>query len=283
MSQTITIPEIQKIIQPTGNPFTNRILQFEKALHLTESDQNTITFWIAITKAQSSIYETVILQTFSSDTRPFLKDVLEAPLFESAFNIFVNALKQQTSSIPSTVTMIIDEICTLSSTEKFNLAQSILEQDTRKIRAEFKVFIEATLHALLYKVAENIKITDHPENHNTDQCPMCNFTPIASVIDPQESGLRYLLCGMCETKWHKVRSTCHHCGNTGRLELLSLENQHSSMKAEVCPECHLYIKHLDRSTNPLLDPFVEDLLSLDLDLALADQDNQRLSMNFYLG
>ncbi|MQU46326.1 formate dehydrogenase accessory protein FdhE, partial [Pseudomonas helleri] len=55
-------------------------------------------------------------------------------------------------------------------------------------------------------------------------CPVCAASPSASVVlGGDQSGLRYLHCGLCESRWHMVRVKCSNCEEGDKLDYWSLD------------------------------------------------------------
>ncbi|OYQ75273.1 formate dehydrogenase accessory protein FdhE [Wohlfahrtiimonas sp. G9077] len=277
-----TIPDIKPILLPEGNPFTSRVMQFEKMeISAPESLHSTINFWIHLTEAAKNAYADLEMNApvLNAQT-PFLKDAELLPYFPNVFKHIVAALNAK--KLSTEVKAVLTAMADLSDETLISYAKTLLGQSSDEIAKEYLPFLSIALKAVYVKSATLATLPKLEVEQGFHDCPMCGDAPIASVLDPMDNGLRYLVCNNCETKWHKVRSTCHSCPNTGKIELLSLEGQESPMKAESCPECHAYIKHLDRTKNPMLDVYVEDLATLALDFTLAEENQQRLSMNLYL-
>lgn len=277
-----TIPDIQPIILPEGNPFTMRVMQFEKMRILVAEDLHiTIDFWIALTEVAKDVFKNADMTApiLNAET-PFLNDEVLIQYFPQVFKSLLAGLKEKT--LTESVAKVVAALESQSDDVLTGFAKALLGYSEEEINKEFQLFILMALKVIYVKSASLAILPKMEVEQAFHSCPMCGDAPIASVIDPMDNGLRYLVCNLCETKWHKVRSTCHSCANTGRIELLSVEAQESVMKAESCPECHTYIKHIDRTKNPLLDVFVEDLATLSLDFTLAEENQQRQAFNLYL-
>lgn len=96
-------------------------------------------------------------------------------------------------------------------------------------------------------------------------CPVCASAPTASVVlGGDQAGLRYLHCGLCESRWHMVRIKCSNCEQSEKLEYWSLETREAPLKAESCGDCNSYLKviYLDKAKEQ--DVVADDLASLSL-------------------
>lgn len=277
-----TIPDVKPIILPTENPFTTRIMQFEKMRISAPEDLHiTIDFWIQLTKVVSSVFKSSDIKApVLNANHPFLKDDELLAYFPSILKSLVTELAKET--LTAEVKAIVQQLSELTDEALLEHSRALLGYTDLEIQKEFQLFMSMALKIIYVKSATLAELPKLAVEQSFRHCPMCDDAPIASVIDPMDNGLRYLVCNSCETKWHKVRSTCHNCSNTGRIELLTVEGQESVMKAESCPECNTYIKHIDRTKNPMLDVYVEDLATLPLDFTLAEDNFQRKSFNLYL-
>lgn len=277
-----TIPDIKPVILPTDNPFTGRVMQFEKMrITAPEALHITVDFWIQLTEAASAVFKSIeMIQPKLNDHHPFLNDDAVLQYLPTATKTLVMALQKK--KLTEEVLQVLQSLSQLSDEMIIDYGRALLGYSETEVVKEFQLFLSMALKIVYVKSATLAELPKLEVEQGFHHCPMCGDAPIASVLDAMDSGLRYLVCNLCETKWHKVRSTCHNCSNTGKIEQLSVEGQESVMKAESCPECHTYIKHIDRSKNPMLDIYVEDLATLSLDFTLAEEDQQRQSFNLYL-
>ncbi|GAA5097201.1 formate dehydrogenase accessory protein FdhE [Wohlfahrtiimonas larvae] len=277
-----TIPDVKPIILPTDNPFTSRVMQFEKMrITALEALHITIDFWIQLTEsARLAFKEADIAKPKLNTVSPFLNDDVLLQYLPITLKSVLGELQKK--ALTDEVQKVTQELSQLTDDVIIDYGWALLGYTETEIAKEFQLFLSIALKIVYVKSATLAELPKLEVEQGFHHCPMCGDAPIASVIDPMDNGLRYLVCNLCETKWHKVRSTCHNCPNTGRIELLSVEGQESAMKAESCPECNTYIKHIDRTKNPMLDVYVEDLATLSLDFTLAEDNQQRQSFNLYL-
>ncbi len=114
-------------------------------------------------------------------------------------------------------------------------------------------------------------------------CPVCGGAPVASVVlGGGQGGLRYLHCGLCESRWHMVRAKCSNCEETGALDYWSLDAEAVPVKAESCGDCGSYLKvmHMDREQH--LEVVADDLASLALDAEMEREGFARSGLNPFL-
>ncbi|NLY58857.1 MAG: formate dehydrogenase accessory protein FdhE [Gammaproteobacteria bacterium] len=111
-------------------------------------------------------------------------------------------------------------------------------------------------------------------------CPVCASAPTASVVlGGDQAGLRYLHCGLCESRWHMVRIKCSNCEQSEKLEYWSLETREAPLKAESCGDCNSYLKviYLDKAKEQ--DVVADDLASLALDAEMEQEGFGRSGPN----
>lgn len=114
-------------------------------------------------------------------------------------------------------------------------------------------------------------------------CPVCASAPVASVVlGGAHGGLRYLHCGLCESRWHLVRVKCSNCEQTGHLDYWSLDSERAAIKAESCGDCHSYLKVLYLDRDAQLEVIADDLASLALDAEMEREGFARSGVNPFL-
>jgi FdhE protein len=119
----------------------------------------------------------------------------------------------------------------------------------------------------------------------TGLCPACGGGPVASVLVDRPSAarnVRYCVCATCATQWNAVRVTCVLCGNTEGITYQHIEGRKDGIEGETCAACHGYLKILDQTENPALDPVADDVASLALDMMLRDAGWRRGGVNPFL-
>jgi FdhE protein len=120
-----------------------------------------------------------------------------------------------------------------------------------------------------------------PEGDAGASCPACGAPPVAGVVEGV-SRRRFLHCALCATAWHVPRLRCVACREDGGLVYLHAEDG-SGAKAEACERCGAYVKILDEERRPGADAAVDDVATLALDLAVAEQGFRPVGANPYLG
>lgn len=145
-----------------------------------------------------------------------------------------------------------------------------------------------------------------------DGCPLCGSLPVAGVVLGDDK-LRYLVCSLCATQWHRTRVQCAACGQSEGLRYYSLEGARptaagdrpgpgatsgsapdggsagpglpggaAAARAEACPRCKSYTKLFYVEKDPRLEPFADDVATLSLDLLMAEEGWVRHGVNLFL-
>lgn len=115
-------------------------------------------------------------------------------------------------------------------------------------------------------------------------CPACGGRPVSSSVMGAQGieNVRYAACACCATQWNEVRVKCLCCGSTKGVSYRSVETTEATVKAEVCSECHSWVKIFYQARNPSLDPVADDVGSLGLDILMKETPFSRGGFNPYL-
>jgi FdhE protein len=114
-----------------------------------------------------------------------------------------------------------------------------------------------------------------------DDCPVCGAPPACGQVLGDDK-LRYLVCGLCATSWHRTRAQCVLCRSSETLSSLSVEGDAGPARAECCGGCQAYLKLLYVERGPALEPLCDDVATLALDLLVGERGYSRLGQNPYL-
>lgn len=115
-------------------------------------------------------------------------------------------------------------------------------------------------------------------------CPVCGSAPTASAVVnwPQANNTRFCTCSLCATQWHVVRLKCVTCGTTKGISYPRIEGHPDALRAETCDDCRSYVKIVYQVKDPAMEPFADDIASLDLDLVLKKEGWSRGGVNPFL-
>ena len=115
-------------------------------------------------------------------------------------------------------------------------------------------------------------------------CPACGGRPVTSSVMGAQGieNVRYATCACCATRWNEVRVKCLCCGSTKGVSYRSVETSEATVKAEICTECHSWVKIFYQVKNPRLDPVADDVGSLGLYILMKETPFKRGGFNPYL-
>jgi FdhE protein len=107
-------------------------------------------------------------------------------------------------------------------------------------------------------------------------CPVCGSEPSMGRLE-EETGKRWLQCGLCATEWAFKRVGCPFCGNEDQDKLrFFCDGDDQGYRVEVCDGCRRYLKIADarKLAGDVWLP-VEDLVTIHLDLVAQGEGYRR--------
>jgi FdhE protein len=115
-------------------------------------------------------------------------------------------------------------------------------------------------------------------------CPACGSAPMSSSVVgwPMAHNTRFCTCSLCGTMWNVVRVKCLLCSSTESINFRSIEGERDTIKAETCDKCRGYVKILYQVHDHNLEPLVDDVATLGLDMLLAEEGWKRGGRNPFL-
>jgi len=196
----------------------------------------------------------------------------------------VQLIEPLRSEANASVAMALDAITGMSAAQRESCAEHLLEGRYEQVDSGQAVLFWAALTLYFSQLAEVLPATAQAlVGEQRQYCPVCTSAPVASVIlTGKRAGLRYLHCGLCESRWHMVRVKCSNCEGTGKLDYWSLDQQDSPIKAESCGDCGSYLKVFYPEHDLALEPVADDIASLVLDAGLEAEGFARSSVNPFL-
>lgn len=174
-----------------------------------------------------------------------------------------------------------DRLRQTDAVELGSLANRLLVTDLDQADMALAPFVAAALQTHWTVAASRLQSGTIGPSNPCYLCPVCGFLPVAGVLQTGGAvqGLRYLVCGLCGSQWHRPRIHCIHCGSSKDVAYYGIEGAVEAVKAEACAECNTYVKLLNREKDSGLDAFADDLATLSLDLLMAEEGYQRLGFN----
>ena len=176
---------------------------------------------------------------------------------------------------------VLDELQGSSAEQLEELADQLLAGDFASVGSGRALFLWSALSLYWAQLAARLPLEASAELGEKRQfCPVCASSPSASVVLGGDlSGLRYLHCGLCESRWHMVRVKCSNCEQAETLEYFSLESKDAPIKAESCSDCMSYLKVLYMDRAGYQEVFSDDLASLALDAEVEHAGFARSGFN----
>lgn len=225
-------------------------------------------FTAAIARAQQRLLEQLPLP---AKVNPQLELYDQAPLATAQLPrdpywrcLLQGLLEQLHGDAPAPVQAVIEDLQNSSQERLEMLADALLSGRYEAVGSDRALFLWSALALYWTQLAARLPL-HASTGENRQLCPVCAQAPSASVI---LSGLRYLHCSLCESRWHMVRLKCSNCEQTDKLDYWSLDSKDATLKAESCGDCYSYLKVLYLDRNHELEAIADDLASLALDAEL---------------
>jgi FdhE protein len=142
-------------------------------------------------------------------------------------------------------------------------------------RRIFSFIIQESIRPSIEVEVERLSKELKTETWQKGLCPICGSLPHLSLLK-QEVGKRYLLCSFCGYQWQFGRLICPFCGNNKQesLQYFCAEGE-EAYRVDLCEKCHQYIKMLDLRKIEGVDPILEDLATIHLDILASQKGYMR--------
>ena len=161
---------------------------------------------------------------------------------------------------------------------KRGVKQQKIEQVAAELGLDEKVFsflIQSSARPSIEIGMERLRSELDPETWLKSHCPVCGSLPSLSLLKG-EGGKRYLLCSYCGYQWRIDRLFCPFCNNKEQDSLQYFSGEGEEVyRIDLCDKCHQYIKTIDYRTLEELDPALEDLATLHLDILASQKGYKR--------
>ncbi len=156
--------------------------------------------------------------------------------------------------------------------------ESKIEDITKELKMDKKVFsffIQESMKPSIEAGVERFFNELETENWLKGFCPICGSLPYLSLLK-EEVGKRSLLCSFCGYQWRIERLVCPFCGNKEQesQQYFHAEGEEAH-RIDLCEKCHQYIKTIDLRKTEALDPSLEDIATLHLDLLASQKGYKR--------
>ncbi|MGW8421530.1 MULTISPECIES: formate dehydrogenase accessory protein FdhE [Comamonas] len=202
------------------------------------------------------------------------------PAWQAVLDNMLDTL-QGSEGLPAPLQPLLKELRALTPETRADIAKKLLQKEVAARHVGMAPFIMAALQVTFAKRSASLSARDVPYTDPASICPVCASEPVASVIriGGKVAGHRYAHCGTCACEWHMVRVKCTHCESTMGIHYQGIDGSGEEVLAETCDECGSYRKIVNQEKNPMVEPLVDDLASLMLDLLMSETQFQRASAN----
>lgn len=115
-----------------------------------------------------------------------------------------------------------------------------------------------------------------PSSPSRPFCHVCGSLPHFARLEKEEKR-RFLACPVCETQWSFPRFVCPFCGVSSSEQSYFTIDTIRHLRVDVCTGCRAYIKtYIENELTGLVHPFLEDLVTSELDLAASDEGYRKV-------
>lgn len=211
------------------------------------------------------------------DRRRITKD----PALAETFDRFFGQLK--TIEGPKAATEALARVATLQSEEHevmvLNVYSEVLPAETL---AEH-IYVAAAMQVHFVRLAGSLAPA-RLVPVGDGLCPACGGSPSCSMVVgwPGAHGARFCHCFLCGALWNVVRIKCVLCSSTGGIGYQEIEGGTGTVKAETCDRCQRWVKILQQQKDAAIEPLVDDIASLGLDLLMREGPYRRGGFNPFL-
>jgi FdhE protein len=247
-----------------------------------------LSFLAALTRAQHEIERDLapaalppferIGQALEHGMAPLAKAQLEPdPMIELTLARFLDRLAD--AEAPAAV----QGLASMAPADRRRLISAVLGDETIAQDVASQVLVTAALQVHFTRLAALLTAEDLQPVADS-ACPVCCSAPMTcSIVGwPKAHNTRFCTCSLCATMWNVVRVKCLWCGSTDGLSYQMIEGKPDTIKAETCEKCRSYVKVLYQVTDHALDPLVDDVATLGLDMLMAQGGWQRRGQNPFL-
>lgn len=145
-----------------------------------------------------------------------------------------------------------------------------------------KIFFFLLKESLRPSIEESMKkLMEHVDREKwlKNTCPICGSPPNLALLK-EEVGKKYLICSYCSCEWRYERISCPFCTNKEQESLLYFYGEgEEAYRIDTCEKCKQYIKTIDLRKIELIDPILEDISTLHLDLLASKKGYKRPTPN----
>ncbi len=197
--------------------------------------------------------------------------------WEIVFPALCNAL--QKLELPEAVRSVLLDLSKLSLQDQLKQAQALLAAEDAHVRPEYAPFLGAALQLIWTVNAKQFETLASLHKGEAGLCPICGSHPVASTVHAGDrAGHRYMDCCLCATQWYGPRARCTNCDTPKEVSMFG-RSRDDSVQGECCEDCRGYLKLMLQPKEAQIEAMADELATLNLDLALAEEGFQRTGRN----
>jgi FdhE protein len=276
------------VIADATSLFQNRAARLEH-LAKEQGDSAWLKFCAQLTRAQLACVAAVPLTGVADNmARESLKHHVP-PLsisswvprqdWDMVFAALCNAL--QHVDLPAAVRLALVQLSNLSAQEQLKQAHALLAAEDAQVSPEYAPFLGAALQLIWTVNAKQFASLATLHQGESGLCPICGSHPVASTVHAGDrAGHRYLDCCLCATQWYGPRARCTNCDTPKEVSMFG-RSRDDAVQGECCDDCRGYLKLMLEPKDPQVEAMADDLATLNLDLALAEEGFQRTGRNLF--
>jgi len=129
------------------------------------------------------------------------------------------------AGLPEAARLAVDRLGALRENELEEVATRLLATDLEAVDPAFAPLVAAALQVYWVHLTTTLGAGAFARTEPPSLCPACGSRPLASVVlsGGETHGLRYLVCSLCASEWHLVRTKCVACDSAKDLAYYALE------------------------------------------------------------
>lgn len=279
-------------IEPKANLFAERAIRFDELAQAEHSGwHDYLTLMATVCRAQDDVLNRLLPETPLPDiTGQTHLPPSDGSYLPKQLPQYMHALSQNLQDkVNETIANILNELDTLADHELTDMAQRVLRDEVPEQEQIFRIWLHAALQTIWTAWATQLRDEDVPSVEERSVCPCCGGDAVAGMVlnGGDWHGLRYLHCGVCNSRWNALRAKCTFCGDQSAISLEHIDDQSAppvfkGARAEHCGKCGHYRKLFLLPEQQYADPIADDLASLAVDILMAEENSLRGGQNPFL-
>lgn len=277
-------------IPPKSTIFAERATRFDELSAQDTSDwREYLTLMAHICRAQDTVLQAnpQPLPPSSGNTQLPACDGNTIP---ADFLMYLDGLIQALyNQVNPTIQAALNDLTAHEPHQIKHMAAQLLRDELPPAQHVFQIYLHAALQIIWTAWAMALRDDDVPSVEERSMCPCCGGEAVASVIlnGGDWHGLRYLHCGLCNSRWNALRAKCTFCNDQSAISLSAIDEPAApavfkGARAERCGQCGHYRKLFLLPEQQYADPIADDLASLALDVLMGDDHVLRGGHNPFL-